>query len=150
MIAHNRVRLPHGLALLVLLLPSCRTPTLPTASATLGDLQIRQGFAYQPITNASGAAYLVIANGGSAADTLVDASSPIAAMTMFHGASMTSMGSVVIPPGTRVTFAPGGAHIMLTTLSTLPKAGDSLPLTLTFTRAGRVTLELPVREYGSE
>jgi hypothetical protein len=69
---------------------------------------------------------------------------------MFHGGSMASMTSVVIPPGTTVAFAPGGAHIMLTGFSTMPKAGDSLRLTLTFARAGAVTLELPVRKYGAE
>lgn len=139
------------LQLALTLSPSaCGAPEPPTTSASLGDLVIRHGFAYEPITVQSGAAYLDIANRGSAEDTLVDVTSPIAAETMFHGGSMESMTSVVIPPGARVTFEPGGAHIMLTSLSTVPKAGDSLPLTLTFARAGRVTLELPVRKYGGE
>jgi copper(I)-binding protein len=69
---------------------------------------------------------------------------------MFHGGSMASMTSVVIAPGATVAFAPGGAHIMLTSFSAMPKAGDSLQLTLTFVRAGAVTLELPVRKYGGK
>ncbi|HTS87798.1 MAG TPA: copper chaperone PCu(A)C [Gemmatimonadales bacterium] len=147
-----RPSLSRGLRLVLLtaLGPACRPAGLPTASATVGDLQLRNGFAYEPITAASGAAYVEIINHGQVADTLVDAESPIAAMVMFHGAAMMSMGPVVIAPGARVTFKPGAAHIMLTTLSKLPKAGDSLPLTFTFAKAGSVTLELPVRKYGSE
>lgn len=130
-------------------LAACRADP-PSASATLGQLHLRHGFAYEPITLASGAAYVEITNRGAEADTLVDATSPLAAMTMFHGGSMTSMTSVVIPGGATVSFAPGGAHIMLTSLSAMPKPGDSLQLTLTFARAGSVTLELPVRKYGTD
>jgi copper(I)-binding protein len=130
-------------------LPACR-PGPPSAAASLGQLRLRHGFAYEPITLASGAAYVEITNQGAEADTLVDATSPLAAMAMFHGGSMASMNSVVIAPGATVTFAPGGAHIMLTSFSAMPMAGDSLQLTLTFARAGSVTLELPVRKYGGD
>ena len=135
---------------LALATAGCGGTAPPTASATLGDLRITRGFAFEPITAQSGAAYLAITNAGSAADTLEDATSPVAAETMFHGGSMASMTSVVIPAGGHVIFEPGGAHIMLTSFSSVPKAGDSLQLTLVFARAGRVTLELPVRKYGTE
>ena len=39
---------------------------------------------------------------------------------------------------------------MLTDFVAMPQAGDSLTLILTFARAGRVTLQLPVRKYGDE
>jgi len=138
------------LFLLAGLLAACRPMGLPTASAAIGDLEIRRGFAYEPITAASGAAYVEILNHGTIPDTLLSAASPIAAMTMFHGSSMADMSTLAIPAGGRVSFKPGGAHIMLATLSKLPKAGDSIRLTLTFARAGPVTLELPVRAYGAE
>jgi periplasmic copper chaperone A len=138
-----------ALVALVALVTACRAKP-PSASATLGVIRLRHGFAYEPITLASGAAYVEITNQGPEADTLVDATSPLAAETMFHGGSMTSMTSVVIPAGGTVTFAPGGAHIMLTGFSSMPLAGDSLQLPLTFARAGAVTLELPVRRYGAD
>jgi copper(I)-binding protein len=128
---------------------ACR-PGLPAASATLGDLRITDGFAYEPIIPASGAAYLAITNTGTAADTLESAASPDAADAMFHGGAMTAMGVVPIPPGTHIVFEPGGAHIMLMEFSKLPKAGDSLPLTLTFTHAGSIALKLPVRRHQPE
>lgn len=130
-------------------LAACR-PEPPSAAATLGELRLRHGFAYEPITLESGAAYVEITNRGAEADTLVDAASPLAAMAMFHGGSMAMLASVVIPAGGTVTFAPGGAHIMLTAFTSMPKAGDSLALTLTFARAGSVTLHLPVRRYGGD
>ncbi len=145
----NLVKRLTGPIVLAVVLAACRAEP-PSASATLGPLHLRHGFAYEPITLGSGAAYVEITNRGAQADTLVDATSPLAAMTMFHGGSMTSMTSVVIPAGGTVTFAPGEAHIMLTSLSAMPKPGDSLQLTLTFARAGSVTLELPVRKYGTD
>lgn len=134
---------------LVASIAACRAER-PSASATLGMIHLRNGFAFEPMTRASTAAYVEIVNRGAEPDTLVGAMSPLAATTMFHGGSMTDMTSVVIPAGGTVTFAPGGAHIMLSQLSAMPRAGDSLPLTLTFARAGSVTLALPVRKYGSD
>src|SRR5690606_28739702 len=57
-----------GLALLLLL--ACRA-TPPAASATLGDLRITNGFAYEPIIQASGAAYFTVKNTGTTPDTLL-------------------------------------------------------------------------------
>ncbi|HTO73666.1 MAG TPA: copper chaperone PCu(A)C [Gemmatimonadales bacterium] len=138
-----------GLALSACLLSVCRPPAPDTASTSKGDLRITGGFAYEPVSDASAAAYLEIANQGKQADTLLGATSPIAAGTMLHGEGMMGMAGVVIPPGGRVLFEPGGAHIMLMTLSSLPKAGDSLRLSLHFARTGDVTVALPVRKYGT-
>jgi copper(I)-binding protein len=67
-----------------------------------------------------------------------------------HGGGMMGMGPVEIPAGGRVTFTPGGSHLMLSDFSAVPKAGDSLTVVLEFTRAGTVRLALPVRPYVSE
>ena len=122
----------------------------PAASATVGDLVLSKGFAYEPIIAASGAAYVEIHNRGSAPDTLTGASSPVAAGAMLHGGGMAHMMSLPIPPGGTLSLAPGGTHVMLQDFSAMPPAGDSLTLTLTFARAGSVTLQLPVRKYGDE
>lgn len=135
------------LALLVSL-GACRAPGLPAASATLGTLSLTGGFAYEPIIQASGAAYLEIANTGGEPDTLVSVSSPMAAGAMFHGGAMSHLAVIPIPAGGRVALTPGGTHIMFSEFSAMPAAGDSLPVTLVFARAGRVSLELPIRKYG--
>ncbi|MBK9067247.1 MAG: copper chaperone PCu(A)C [Gemmatimonadetes bacterium] len=91
-----------------------------------------------------------ITNRGTTPDTLLGASSPAAAGAMLHGGSMAHVMTLPIPAGGTLALAPGGTHIMLTDFVAMPQAGDSLTLILTFARAGRVTLQLPVRKYGDE
>ncbi|MBK6780708.1 MAG: copper chaperone PCu(A)C [Gemmatimonadetes bacterium] len=122
----------------------------PAATATAGDLRLTNGFAYEPIIQASGAAYVEITNRGTTPDTLLGASSPAAAGAMLHGGSMAHVMTLPIPAGGTLALAPGGTHIMLTDFVAMPEAGDSLTLILTFARAGSVTLQLPVRKYGDE
>ena len=54
-----------------------------------------------------------------------------------------------IPAGGELRLEPGGTHIMFEDFSEMPRAGDSLAVTLRFARAGSVTLELPIRVYGT-
>ncbi len=136
-------------ALLLLAAIGCG-PRLPSASATLGAIELTGGFAYEPILAASGAAYVQIANRGTSEDTLLAVTSPAAAGAMFHGGSMSHLMTIAIPAGGRVLLEPGGTHIMFSDFTALPTAGDSLTVTLVFARAGSVTLELPVRRYGDE
>ena len=53
-------------------------------------------------------------------------------------ASMKAVPSVDIPAGGKVTFAPGGLHLMVMGLKAPIKAGDSVEMVLTFDRAGVV------------
>jgi copper(I)-binding protein len=138
----------------VLLCWSCGKPAPPTLNAEFGNIRITGGFAYSPITQESGAAYFTIRNTSDKADTLVSVLSPIANTAVIHG-SMQSDGAsgmarierLPIPPGEEVTLKPGGTHLMLEQLSKLPKPGERMPVVLIFSRAGSVTLELPVRAY---
>ena len=144
------MRSPKGsLALAVMVaMVGCRKAEPPAASATVGDLSIENGFAFEPITNASGAAYFRIHNNGTTADTVLEASSPAARAASFHGSSMAHMDALEIPPGGDVELKPGATHLMLTDFTAAPKAGDSLTISLRFAKAGSVTLKLPVRRYG--
>ncbi len=135
-------------ALAALLLVGCRKVGPLAAAATVGDLRIDQGFAFEPITAASGAAYFRIHNNGAVPDTVLEASSPAAQSASFHGSSMAHLDVLAIPAGGEIELKPGATHLMLTSFTALPKAGDSLSVTLKFARAGRVTLQLPVRRYG--
>ena len=139
---------------LLLLCWSCGKPAPPTLNVEFGNIRIIGGFAYSPITQESGAAYFTIRNTGDKPDTLVSAQSPIATSTMIHGsmqsegaAGMAKIERLPIPPGEEVTLKPGGTHLMLEQLSRLPKPGDRMPVVLIFSRAGTITLELPVRAY---
>ena len=130
--------------LLVLLSLACE-PALPAARATLGQLEISQAFAREPVIQESGAAYFRVHNRGSEADTLLRATSPEASGAMIHGAAMGHLLTLPIPPGGDVVLEPGKTHLMLENLTFMPKPGDSLTLVLEFARAGRLTLRIPVR-----
>ena len=140
-------------ALLLLLGIGCTRPAPPVASAKAGGIEITDAFAYAPITPEAGAAYFSLHNAGSSADTLVSVSTPIAAKTGIHGmmgnsgGGMTPLAVVPIPPGATVQLKPGGMHLMFENMNDLPKAGSRLSLTLTFSAAGAVTLDVPVRAY---
>ncbi len=146
------MRLDTPIALCCLLagsLTACGSPPLPAAEGALGELRFSGGFAYEPIIQASGAAYIRIENHGTLPDTLLEASSPAAAGAMFHGGSMAHLMVLPIPAGGELRLEPGGTHIMFQNLAAMPKAGDSLAVTLRFARAGSVTLALPIRKYGT-
>ena len=131
------------------MLLACGSPPPPAAEGALGELRFSEGFANEPIIQASGAAYLRIENRGALPDTLLEASSPAARGAMFHGGAMAHLMVLPIPAGGQLRLEPGGTHIMFEDFSTMPQAGDSLAVTLRFARAGSVTLELPIRKYGT-
>jgi len=54
-----------------------------------------------------------------------------------------------IPAGGTLELAAGGNHVMLLGLSQQLKPGDTVSLTLTFERAGEITIEVPVRDAAS-
>lgn len=99
-----------------------------------------------------GAGYMTISNVGPA-DTLVSASSPRAQSVELHEMSMDGnvmrmrpVASFTVPADGAVSLTPNGLHLMLTGLSGPLVAGESVPVTLTFERAGAIEISLPVRE----
>ena len=126
---------------------------LPVSCAQAGDLQVVGGWVTEPIGNVqNSAAYFTVENQGGGADRLTGASTPVAARaelhthTMENGVmSMRQVSHVEIPAGENVRFKPGGLHVMLIGLKQPLKAGENVPVTFTFQKAGRITVEMPVR-----
>ncbi len=94
---------------------------------------------------------------GKSAARLVSVSSPVAKnvevhnMTMEKGVmKMFPVDGIDVPAGKTVRLASGGYHMMLMNLQQPLKAGDKVPLTLTFERADRqretVELSAEVRD----
>jgi copper(I)-binding protein len=101
----------------------------------------------------SGGAYLKLQNGGSAADRLVGGSTPAADRVELHSMSMDGnvmkmrqVNAIDIAPGQTVELKPGALHIMLVGLKAPLKAGDKVPMTLKFEKAGDVKVELKIEE----
>lgn len=98
-----------------------------------------------------GVAYLTITNRGKSADALIAASTPAAARVEMHRTTMVDgmarmrpLGEIPLPAGETVKIGPGGIHLMLVDLEAPLVAGRSVPLTLEFRVAGRVTVDLAV------
>lgn len=99
------------------------------------------------------AAYLTIRSIDGRPDRLLRASSPAANKVELHAhlmqggiARMRSVPSIVVPADKPMALAPGGLHLMLFGVKAPLKVGETIPLTLTFERAGAVTLSVPVRK----
>lgn len=118
------------------------------------DLQIRGAWIRTPLPGVTAAAgYVTFVGASQRSDELVGASSPRAAAIEIHATSskdgvlrMRPVERLPIPAGATVRLAPGGTHLMLMGLSAPLAGGESLPVTLTFERAGAVTVRFAVRD----
>jgi periplasmic copper chaperone A len=97
----------------------------------------------------NGAAFLSIANQGKAADQLIGFSvAPQVAQrgelhTMKHENGMMMMREVSgfgLPAGQTMTLKPGGDHLMLIGIQKPLEAGQKIPATLVFEKAGKVNV----------
>ncbi|WP_341705384.1 DUF1775 domain-containing protein [Ferrovibrio sp.] len=128
--------------------------TMPAAKA--GDIAIEAPFARATPARVGGV-FLTLKNGGKAADILVRAASPVAEHVELHehvkdGEAMRMRpvdGGIPVPAGGITALQPGGYHVMLIGLKQPLKEGSHFPLTLTFQKAGAVTLDIPVMKAGA-
>ena len=105
-----------------------------------------------PGTVAPGVGYMVLDNRGPADDRLVSAASPVAQTVTMHRTEvrdgiarmLPQEAGIAIPAHGSVSLEPGGYHLMLGRLKAPLALGQTVPLTLTFERAGAVTVELRV------
>lgn len=68
-------------------------------------------------------------------------------MTTDNVMRMREVSSIELKPQEKIVMQPGdGYHIMLLGLKAPLKAGDKLPLTLTFKKAGKVETSISVEE----
>ncbi len=103
----------------------------------------------------TGVVYMTVANQGSADDSLTALSTTIADKAEMHRTvkgdggimKMEAVDTLPVKASGAVTFGPGGLHVMLTGLKKPLAAGDSFPLTLTFARAGAVTITVTVGSF---
>lgn len=106
-----------------------------------------------PMMAGNGAAYMVIRNTGSVDDALIGVASDVAEMVEIHEttmeggmAGMHSVEAIPVPAGGSISLEPGGYHVMLIGLKEQLQAGQTITLTLTFEKAGQITVQAEVRE----
>jgi copper(I)-binding protein len=115
-----------------------------------GPIEVNEAWTPATPPNASvGAAYMRIET--QAADTLLSASTPIAASVEVHETSsdgdmvrMRKLESVSVTPAEPAMFEPGGTHFMLIGLTAPLQAGSHIPLTLRFQSAGEIRVDVEV------
>lgn len=119
------------------------TVVAPWARATPGGAKI-------------GGAYLELKAAAGAGDRLVSAASTAAGTVEIHEhvneggvMKMRRVDGLAVPAGGSVTLKPGGYHLMLMDLKRPLKQGDKLQLTLTFEKAGTLSVEGPVAPLGA-
>lgn len=140
-----------GLASLTLLaLAGCAAGTPATGSAiVVEDAWARPS----PMMAGNGAAYMVIRNTGNVDDALIGAASDVAETVELHEttmegdmAGMHPVEAIPVPAGGSVSLEPGGYHVMLIGLKQELQPGQTITLTLTFEKAGQITVQAEIRE----
>ncbi len=122
-----------------------------------GSLTISQPWSRATSPRATvGAGFLTIRNAGARGDRLISATSPRAERVEIHTMSMDGgvmrmrqlVDGLAVPAGGTATLAPSGNHIMLIGLKSPLKAGERVPATLRFARAGTVTVQFAIGGAG--
>jgi copper(I)-binding protein len=135
-------------------------PALPGRAAEpvrIGALEIEAPWARASVgTMRPSAAYMIIRNAGERPDRLLRVETPAAAEAEIHATvmehdmmRMRPAEGLEIPPGDELRLEPGGLHVMLMQLQHSLDEGASLPLTLVFEQAGKVTIEAPIAALGT-
>ena len=124
-----------------------------TLGAKTAAISVSGAWARPAAKGMPGAVYLTLTNPGSAPDRLVSITTPVAKSAMIHvsrmeGGVMTmrAVAGVDVSAKGKISFAPGGMHVMLEGLNRALKPGDTVPLDVTFARAGHIHVIAPVRQ----
>jgi len=132
-------------------------PAFAQATAT-STITIQQPWARAtPAGAQTGAVYMTLDNKASTPDRLTGASSDVAAKIQIHEMKVENgvmkmrelAGGLSIPAGGSVALKPGSYHVMLIGLKKPLTAGEQFPLTLTFEKAGSISVTVPVQARGA-
>ncbi|PLX37848.1 MAG: hypothetical protein C0606_06180 [Hyphomicrobiales bacterium] len=127
------------------------------SQATVGPLTVSGPFARAtPGAARAGIAYLTIRNAGGEPDRLVSAAADVSDRVELHThiedngiLRMRQVEAIDVPANGMTALKPGGLHVMFIGLKAPLKKGQHFPLSLTFEKAGTVTIEMPVGSIGA-
>ena len=124
---------------------------LASASFAQAAPMVEAAWSRPAAQGSTGVGFMTLVNPGTKADALIAVQSPAAREVQVHlssvsggMASMQAVASTPLSAGGRVTFAPGGYHLMFLGLKRPLKVGDSLAATLVFASGARVTARFAV------
>jgi periplasmic copper chaperone A len=134
------------------------TAFLAEHGVKLGDLILYNAYTRaMPPTARAGGGFVSVYNTGTEDDRLLSAASPEAENTQLHNMIMDNgvmvmrefENGIAIPAGAVTALKPGGMHIMFIDAAKPFEKGTTVDVTLTFEKAGEITLKLPVGALGS-
>lgn len=153
----RRIEAHLGIAMLSLALLFLGAQTVLAHEFKVGDLEIGHPWSRATPAGAKVAGgYFTITNKGGTADRLLSISSDISDRAELHEMAVKDgvmtmrpvAGGLEIPAGGKVALAPGGYHLMFVGLKRQPKQGEKFSATLTFEKAGAVSVDFAVEGMG--
>lgn len=129
------------------------------ADYTAGDLSLSKTWTRAtPPKAKAGGGFVEIVNSGTQDDRLISATSDVAKKVELHEMAVTDGvmkmremdAGIDVPAGETVTLKPGGLHIMFMGLNQPFEEGSTVPVVLTFEKAGEVEIELDVAKMGAK
>jgi copper(I)-binding protein len=128
----------------------------PSRPARAEALVVHDAWARAGLQGRTSAAYMTIENTTATLDRLVSAATPAARVVELHThlmeggvMRMRPVSAIEVNPGEPAVLRPGGLHVMLIDLTRPLRAGETIPLTLRFEKAGEVTVQVPVQAAGA-
>lgn len=135
--------------LLIALVLTCLAALAAPGAAHAQAMQVLEPWTRATAAGRPAAVYMQLAGGP---DRLMGVAADVAGRAEMHEtvvedgvAKMRPVAGVLVSPGARTRFAPGGMHIMLLDLKKPLKEGETFQLVLTFERARKVTVTVPVQ-----
>ena len=138
------------LVLIVLALSACS----PAGQTTkVGSIEIISPYIRTAASGGNTGAFMIIKNTGDEPDKLIKAEFKDAMATELHETKMENdvmemspVDGIEIPAKGQAELKSGGYHVMMMGLMNELKAGDKVNITLTFEKAGSITVEMEVKE----
>lgn len=128
----------------------------PAAAHHDHRIEVQDPWARAALAGRTGAAYMTLVNPTDTPDRLLAAAAEVAESVELHAnlheggvMRMRPVAAIEVHPGEPAVLAPGGLHIMLIGLRRDLKRGEAIRLTLTFEKAGKVEVEVPVLAAGA-
>jgi len=130
--------------------------TVSAQNALVGPIKIEHAYtrATMPGQQVAGG-FMKIENKGGPSDQLLSASSPVAGEVQLHEMSMEGnvmkmrqVKDIAVPAGGAVELKPGGLHLMFVNIKAPFSTGETVPVKLTFAKAGEVEVKMPVNVMG--
>jgi periplasmic copper chaperone A len=140
--------------ILASLLGGCSKSGPQGAGVSLGDLSIENAYSRPAPAGGIGGAFLTVVNHGGTSDRLVAARTSVADSVELHETINDNgvmkmrpvTGGYEVPANGKLELKPGGNHMMFVGLKSALTQGNEVEITLTFEKAGEVTVKAPVHQ----